>query len=305
MNAAIFQAQASQLRQAGMGEMRYWELFPGISLSYSRFHTGPLTMSHDAMPHVLEINYCRSGRLGWDMRGGASVYLGPGDMDVHTLDCCALSAMTLPLGHYEGITLLIDLEQLRRDPPALIRSAGIDGDALRRKLCPDGAPLSLPASDEIAHIFAPLCGLPDRLQLPYHRLKALELLLFLDRLEPGRERRLEQYTAQQVQTIQAVHALLTGELGRRYTIEELSRKFLINTATLKTVFKAVYSQPIGAYMRDYRVRRAMELLRQSGASIADVARQVGYENQGKFTEAFKAVTQMLPSEYRREHRPGR
>ena len=105
-----------------------------------------------------------------------------------------------------------------------------------------------------------------------------------------------------METIQEIHALLTGDLGRRYTIEELSRRYLINTATLKAVFKAVYSQPIGAYMKEYRLRRAMELLRQGGASIAEIAAQVGYESQGKFTEAFKAYTHQLPTEYRRQNR---
>ena len=48
--------------------------------------------------------------------------------------------------------------------------------------------------------------------------------------------------------------------------------------------------------------RAMELLRESGGSIAAIAAAVGYESQGKFTRAFKDVTGQLPTEYRREHR---
>ena len=132
--------------------------------------------------------------------------------------------------------------------------------------------------------------------------EALELLLYLDEFVPERERQLGQYRSSQVDTIKEIHALLTADLRQRHTIEELSRAYLINTATLKSVFKAVYSQPIGAYMKEYRLRRAMELLRESDESIAEIAAQVGYECQGNFTEAFKALTQMSPTEYRRKQR---
>ena len=50
------------------------------------------------------------------------------------------------------------------------------------------------------------------------------------------------------------------------------------------------------------MREAMHLLRETDSSIADIAAAVGYESQGKFTKAFKAVAQALPTEYRRQHR---
>ncbi|MEQ2443160.1 helix-turn-helix domain-containing protein [Pseudoflavonifractor sp. CLA-AP-H29] len=43
----------------------------------------------------------------------------------------------------------------------------------------------------------------------------------------------------------------------------------------------------------------MKLLRDTDTTIADIAARVGYETQGKFSKAFKDVTQMLPSEYRK------
>lgn len=106
----------------------------------------------------------------------------------------------------------------------------------------------------------------------------------------------------QIQLIGEVHSLITGDLCRRYTIEELSARFLINQTTLKTVFKRVYGSPIATYMKEYRVKRAMEYLSQGEMSIAEVAAAVGYENQSKFTAAFKSVTGMLPREVGRHAR---
>ena len=67
------------------------------------------------------------------------------------------------------------------------------------------------------------------------------------------------------------------------------------------MFKAVYGLPIATYMKEYRIRQAMKLLRETDAPIAEIASQVGYGTQGKFSEAFKDVAQMLPTAYRKAH----
>ena len=105
--------------------------------------------------------------------------------------------------------------------------------------------------------------------------------------------------AEQTELIKGIRQQLTEHLEQRFTIEELSKQYLINTSTLKEVFKAVYGLPIATYMKEYRVHQAMKLLRETDATIADIAAQVGYETQGKFSKAFKDVTQVLPTEYRK------
>ena len=129
-------------------------------------------------------------------------------------------------------------------------------------------------------------------------LKILELLIYLNCLKP-REKELTQYFSQQTELIKEIHQQLTEHLEQRFTIEELSKQYLINTSTLKEVFKAIYGLPIATYMKEYRVHKAMKLLRETDATIADIASQVGYETQGKFSKAFKDVVQALPTEYRK------
>ena len=96
-----------------------------------------------------------------------------------------------------------------------------------------------------------------------------------------------------------VHELLTENLDRRYTIEELSRRFLINPSSLKETFKAVYGKSLAAHIKEHRMELASELLRGTDLSIAEIAERVGYENQSKFSAEFKKQTGKLPSEYRR------
>ncbi len=104
-----------------------------------------------------------------------------------------------------------------------------------------------------------------------------------------------------VQTVNEVQALLVSDLTRRYTIEELSARFHMNQTTLKTTFKRVFGQSVGGYMKEYRIKRAKELLCHSDASVAEIACAVGYENQSKFTAAFRSVTSVLPRDYRKAH----
>ena len=283
----------------GRGRGEIFSLFPGVHLVCHRFLAKRVSFCHPADRSVLEITYCRRGRAGWNLKGGAAVYLGPGDLFLRTTDCCAGSQMELPLGCYEGVTVALAQEEGQGCWPAVLEEAGVTLEGLCRIYCGEGQPAVLPASYELEEIFAPLYRQPPALRLPYCRLKVQELLLYLW----GRGREAARGTGRhlwgQAQQIREIHELLVQNLDRRFTIEELSRRYLIDASSLKRGFKAVYGQPIASYMKEYRVRRAMELLRTTGDPIAQIAAQVGYESQGKFTRAFQDVTHLLPKEYRK------
>ena len=89
-------------------------------------------------------------------------------------------------------------------------------------------------------------------------------------------------------------------MERRITIEELSKQYLINPTTLKSVFKAVYGASLAAHIKEHRMEQAAKMLRETDMSIAAIAQAVGYESQSKFTTAFKAKFTELPTEYRKK-----
>ena len=165
----------------------------------------------------------------------------------------------------------------------------------------DGACFIMRAKDEIEHIFSELYSVPDCLQKPYFQIKVQELLLFLYLVDVKKEKQREIYTSPQVEVVKEIHKMLISDLQKRPTIEELSKKYLINTATLKDTFKGIYGQPIGTYMKEYRIKQAAILLRQTQATIAEIANQVGYENQSKFATAFRDVVKIAPAEYRKQN----
>ena len=105
--------------------------------------------------------------------------------------------------------------------------------------------------------------------------------------------------AEQVKIIREIHDHLTEHMEQRVTIEELAHRYLINPTTLKTVFKQVYGNSLAAHMKEHRMEKAASLLRETELSVAEIAGQVGYESQSKFTAAFKEQFDQLPKEYRR------
>ena len=105
--------------------------------------------------------------------------------------------------------------------------------------------------------------------------------------------------AEQVRLIREIHDYLLSHMDQRITIEGLCHLYPINPTTLKEVFKDVYGTSIAAHLKEHRLEKAARLLRETDASMAEVARRVGYESQSKFTAAFKDQYGCLPTMYRK------
>lgn len=78
----------------GRGRMEVYPVFPGVEASFNTVLGTYAAFRHEAARSTLEINHCRLGRVGWDLRDGMSVYLGEGDLSLHSADCCAVLMCT-------------------------------------------------------------------------------------------------------------------------------------------------------------------------------------------------------------------
>ena len=275
-------------------------LFAGVALSYADIVSDSFSHRHEALAHILQINYCRAGQIVWNMKDGGSIFLNPGDFSLHTLDVCADSTVQFPTGQYQGLTISVDLQEASVHPPGPIAEAEIFPDLLRDKFCPDHAPAFLAGNEQTEHIFAAFYGQPEKLRLPYQRVKVLDLFLYLARTEFAPRNELTEYPPEQVAIVREIHSQLLRHMERRSTIEELSKQYLINPTTLKSVFKAVYGASLAAHIKEHRMEQAAKMLRETDMSIAAIAQAVGYESQSKFTAAFKNRFAALPTAYRKQ-----
>lgn len=289
------------VRSDPKNSMKTLALGPGLELSYYVMHEENLSLHHKPLFHILEINYCHAGRIGWKMKNGSSVYLGPGDYSIHTMKVCADSDISLPNKYYEGLTLCVDLELLTNEPPELLKDTGITGELLFQKYCVKDSFSSFAGNEETDAIFDGFYGQPEALAASYQKLKALELLLYLAKAKLSDEKPLGEYQAEQVNLIRQIHEQLLSNLDQRITIEELSKQYLINTTTLKNIFKAVYGTSLAAHIKEHRMEHAAKMLLETSEPVSVIASAVGYDSQSKFTSAFKESYQMTPREYRKLH----
>lgn len=81
-----------------------------------------------------------------------------------------------------------------------------------------------------------------------------------------------------------------------HSIKDLSRKVAMNECYLKKGFKALVGKGIHEYHQEVRIRKAKELLKQTGQSVSDVANMLGYSSISHFSTAFKKATGMKPCE---------
>ena len=272
--------------------MRAAEIFPGVRLHF-------LALPDDASPRYaageLAVLYCRAERVGWKTAAGSSVNLGPGDFCVCPGELLADAEFYFPNDRCE--LLRIELEDGAE--PELIADSGVTPKRLKDRLCGAGC-FPHTGSEQTESIFSAFYDQPAELRNAYLRIKTLELLLYLAKLEPSGRNQMTQYQAEQVRVIRDIHDLLASNMERRFTIEELSHKYLMNPTTLKAVFKSVYGESIAAHMKEHRMKKAAALLHESDMSIAEIGRLVGYESQSKFTAAFKESYGCLPKEYRKK-----
>ena len=73
-----------------------YDLYDGIKLAFMSLTGNTQTDTHEPLKHILEINYCHKGKIGWKMNNGNSIYLGEHDYSLHTMECCSASTITLP-----------------------------------------------------------------------------------------------------------------------------------------------------------------------------------------------------------------
>ncbi len=92
--------------------------------------------------------------------------------------------------------------------------------------------------------------------------------------------------------------LIHDNPAHAWTVESLARKVGVSRAGFARRFTSVVGEPPMAYLTAWRLALAADLLREPDATVAMVARQVGYSSGFALSSAFKRVRGMSPQEYR-------
>ncbi|MFB6784747.1 AraC family transcriptional regulator [Streptomyces sp. NPDC056352] len=106
------------------------------------------------------------------------------------------------------------------------------------------------------------------------------------------------YRAQSDPVVGPALRLLHDNPAHPWRVESIARKVGVSRAQLARRFTAVVGEPPMAYLADWRLTLAADLLREPDTTVAMVARQVGYSSGFALSSAFKRVRGLSPQEYR-------
>ncbi len=98
--------------------------------------------------------------------------------------------------------------------------------------------------------------------------------------------------------LRTINRLLAEWRGRPVAVADLAGKLNLSESRLRAVFKEAAGIPLGSYIQNYRLNRAMSLLRTTDFSIADIAEKAGFGSPQAFCRTFKQETQHTPRSYR-------
>jgi AraC-like DNA-binding protein len=94
-------------------------------------------------------------------------------------------------------------------------------------------------------------------------------------------------------------SLIHARPAHTWTLEELARLIGQSRSVLAERFADIVGIPPMHYLSNWRMQIAAELLTNGSMSLSEIAAEVGYESDSAFSRAFKKMTGVAPSAWRR------
>ena len=98
-------------------------------------------------------------------------------------------------------------------------------------------------------------------------------------------------------------ALFHGDVARPWTVDALGREIGLARSALNDRFTRLIGVAPMSYLGNWRMQVAAHKLRETSASLAQIAAMVGYDSEAAFSRAFKKVFGIAPATWRRSNKP--
>ena len=288
---SIYRSQDS----TGDCEVTVYPVFSGIELVYYDVHMQSCDINLAKGREMLIITHCQEGRIEFEYKNGEYLYLASGDLSIQK-NTENIRHRYCPLSHYHGVSVAIDMNRVPRCFSCILDDVFVSPEELEMKFCSEKPYSIMRENISIEHIFSELYSVPENIRKGYHKVKVLELLLFLSALDVAHEK--HGYTAAQVRLARTARDTLLASTEDDVTISALAQELGASPSQLAASFRGVYGMTPAAFLRAQKMHSAAQLLRTSDRTVLDIAGQFGYDNASKFAKAFRSVIGVSPSAYR-------
>lgn len=277
--------------------------FSGVEVAYISAHMGEFDFSlieKEYRHQYVGIHFCREGRIEQET-GQEFFYLMPGDCSIVIQDKREKKFL-LPLKHYHGISIGIELNSLENPFLAFLERCDCVPLEVLKHICGSMSHVVLRSSESAKKFFEGLYeGEPEQ-RLNYLRVKLPELFYRMKHSKVDShyyDRSLVPRT--QVELVKAVADYISLNLNEKITVKQLTSEFGVSDTYLQNAFRSVYGMPVISFIRVQKMQSAAQVLIHTTRTIDEIAEEFGYENESKFSSAFKKIMGDPPGVFRKEH----
>lgn len=287
---------------AGDAQISVYDASPGVEAAYVTAHMGTLDFGlfeRSIQRHYLGVHYCREGRIE-QVVGNEFLYLMPGDCVV-AIQNRVVKQFHFPTKHYHGISIGIDLDAL--DGPLLSCMAAnhLSPRKSAKQLCGEKNYVVLRHQTALQAFFASLYAVEEAQRTAYLPIKLPELFFLLSHVHHPHVSGAQTVSRAQVELVKAVAEEIATHIGEKITLRELTERYNVSDTYLQSSFRSVYGMPVMSFVRAQKMQSAAQILIHTDRSVGQIAQEMGYENESKFSAAFKKIMGDAPGVYRREH----
>ncbi|WP_019914181.1 helix-turn-helix domain-containing protein [Paenibacillus sp. HW567] len=98
--------------------------------------------------------------------------------------------------------------------------------------------------------------------------------------------------------VQNLIRYMESHLQENIGLQDIAAHVNLGVSSVSTIFKEETGTTVYDYLTNLRIDKACELLQDSSLRIADIALQVGYQNENSFIRAFRKIKSTTPGKFR-------
>ena len=274
-------------------------VMPGARACPFSLRAGPVSLPLRLEPLHFEALFCLAGSMTLTRRDGSALRLGPRQVLLLTdLSHLAGARADTPL---EGVLVAVDARGARESLNAICTLLGgltLDTGRVRRWMAGRGGCAVEGHTHWSRAVFADLDRLPPGEGERWCVWKSVELLYRLSAPEKAADAA-PVLGRETVRRLADTRRYMEEHLDEPLTIPALSHRTCLSATVFKAGFRRLYGLPVHTWLRQRRMERAAELLRNSSLSVLGVAQSVGYGSASQFTAAFRRQYGVTPTQYRK------
>ena len=276
------------------------QVMPGARACLFSLGEGLLSPPLRLEPLHFEALFCLAGSITLTRWGGMTLTAGARQVLLLTdLSGVVGASVDVPL---EGVLVAVDARGARESLQTicgLLGNLSLDTGRVRRWMAGRGGCAVEGPTDWSRAAFADLNRLPHSERARWCVWKSVELLYLLSAPEKAAADMAPALEQEVARALADTRRYMEAHLDEPLTISTLSRRACLSATTFKAGFRRLYGLPVHAWLRQRRMERAAELLRDSSLSVLGVAQSVGYGSASQFTAAFRRQYGVTPAQYRK------